>query len=67
MTAAQFETIGEREAVELLGARFAALVGSGYDSTSALVVATHVEVELERAVGLVEHGCPPSLALRILL
>ena len=67
MTAAQFETMGEIDAAALLGARFRTLVAVGYDPTSALVVATHIEIEVERAVELVAGGCAPALALRILL
>ena len=67
MTTAQFETMGEIEAAVLLGARFRALVAAGYDPTNALIVATHVEVELGPAVASAQRGCPPALALRILL
>lgn len=67
MTTAQFERMSEIEVAALLGARFRALAAAGYDPVSALVAATHVEVELEQAVGLAAAGCPPALALRILL
>jgi hypothetical protein len=67
MTAAQFELIDESEAEAILRWRFEALVRSGYDIGSALVLASHVEVDLHRATGLADHGCPADTALRILL
>jgi hypothetical protein len=67
MTAAQFELIDESEAEAILRWRFEALVRSGYDIGSALVLASHVEVDLHQATGLVDRGCPADTALRILL
>jgi hypothetical protein len=67
MTAAQFELIDESEAEAILRWRFEELVRSGYDIGSALVLASHVEVDLHVATGLVHRGCPPDTALRILL
>ena len=48
MTAAQFELIDETEAEAILRWRFEELVRSGYDIGSALVLASHVEVDLAR-------------------
>lgn len=67
MTVAQFETIGEEEAELILRWRFEELVRAGYDVGSALVVASHVEVDLHDASALVQRGCPVDTALRILL
>ncbi len=67
MTAAQFELIDESEAEAILRWRFEELVRSGYDIGSALVLASHVEVDLHVARGLTDRGCPPDTALRILL
>jgi hypothetical protein len=67
MTAAQFELIDETEAEAILRWRFEALVRSGYDVGSALVLASHVEVDLHQATGLADRGCPADTALRILL
>ncbi len=67
MTAAQFELIDESEAEAILRWRFEALVRSGYDIGSALVLASHVEVDLHQATGLADRGCPVDTALRILL
>jgi hypothetical protein len=67
MTAAQFETIDETEAEAILRWRFDELVRAGYDIGSALLLASHVEVDLHGATKLVRHGCPSETALRILL
>ena len=52
MTAAQFELIDETEAEAILRWRFEELVRSGYDIGSALVLASHVEVDLHDASSL---------------
>jgi hypothetical protein len=67
MTAAQFETIEETEMEAILRWRFEELVRSGYDIASALVLASHVEIDLHGASTLVRRGCPSDTALRILL
>jgi hypothetical protein len=67
MTAAQFELIDETEAEAILRWRFDELTRAGYDIGSALVLASHVEVDLHEAAGLVRQGCPCETALRILL
>ena len=67
MTAAQFEDLRVDEAAEVLAWRFDALCRSEYDLDAAAVIAANVEVDLHDAVNLVERGCPPELAARILL
>jgi hypothetical protein len=67
MTAAQFETIDETEAEAILRWRFDELVRAGYDIGSALLLASHVEVDLHGATKLVRRGCTSETALRILL
>jgi hypothetical protein len=67
MTAAQFETVGETEVEAILRWRFDVLVRSGYDIDSALVLASHVEIDLHDASALVRRGCPSETALKILL
>lgn len=47
--------------------RLASLERAGYDLESAAVLAASTEVDLHRAVMLLEQGCPVDLALRILL
>ncbi len=66
MTAAQFELIGASAAEELLKARFEALAEWGCPLGEALLIATHVEVDIVDAVSLLRHGCPAGLVLPIL-
>ncbi len=67
MTAAQFELLGEAEAESVLRWRFDELVRAGYEAGEAMILASHVEVDLHRAVELVQRGCPTATALRILV
>jgi hypothetical protein len=67
VTAAQFELIDETEAEMILRWRFEELVRAGYDIGSALVLASHVEIDLHEASSLTRRGCPSETALRILI
>jgi hypothetical protein len=66
MTAAQFELIGATAAEELLRARFEALAQWGCPLGDALIIATHVEVDIVDAIALLRNGCPADLVLPIL-
>jgi hypothetical protein len=63
MTAAQFELLEPSSAEELLRARFEALAESGCPLGDALVIASHVEVDIVDAIDLLHQGCPPDLVL----
>ncbi len=67
MSAAHLTTTPELEieAVELW--RLLSLSQVGYDPESAAVLAATHDVDLHRAMSLLEHGCPVDLALQILL
>ena len=67
MTAAQFEQLGAIEAENVLRWRFEELVRVGYDAGEAMILASHVEVDLHHAAEIVTRGCPPATAMRILL
>lgn len=67
MTAAQFELLEATQAEELLRARFETLVWHGCAPGNALVIASHMEVELLDAVSLLGRGCPAHLVLPILV
>ena len=67
MTIAELTTPTEEEATAVLEWRFSQLTRSGFTADDALVLAIHADVDLHRAADLVARGCPPSLALRILL
>jgi hypothetical protein len=43
------------------------LVRSGYDAVDAAALAARLDVDLHAAIDLIESGCPPELAVRILL
>jgi hypothetical protein len=47
--------------------RLQALGRAGYDDEAAAVLAASHDVDLHRAIDLLERGCPPDLALQILL
>ena len=63
MTAAQFELLEPASAEELLRARFEALAEWGCPLGDALVIASHVEVDIVDAVDLLHRGCPADLVL----
>ncbi|HZO48898.1 MAG TPA: hypothetical protein VFB26_02025 [Gaiellaceae bacterium] len=63
MTAAQFELLEPASAHELLQARFQALAEWGCPLADALVIATHVEVDIVDAVTMIDRGCPPDLVV----
>jgi len=67
MTAAQFEAIDETEVEMILRWRFDELVRAGYDVGTALMLASHVEIDLHDATALARRGCPADTAVRILL
>ncbi len=56
----------EREREEITAWRMERLQAAGYDPEASLVMALDRDVDLHRAVSLLEHGCPPDLALQIL-
>jgi hypothetical protein len=67
MTIAELTAPNEQESTSVLEWRFSQLARSGYAAGDALALAARPDVDLHRAADLVAHGCPPSVALRILL
>jgi hypothetical protein len=66
MSAAEVETTEtENERVERWRAEVLERVG--YDALSAHELAARTDVDLHRAIKLIEEGCPAEVALRILL
>jgi hypothetical protein len=55
----------ERERVERWRAEL--LERAGYDARSAAEVATRQDIDVHFAIDLLEQGCSPELALKILL
>ena len=66
IAATELQTVDtESEKVERWRAE--ALERAGYDIASALELAARNDVDLHQAIELVESGCSPDLAVRILL
>ncbi len=59
--------LGDEEIVAVILCRFKELELVGCEGSDCLVLASRVDLDLDRAVDLVARGCPPELALRILL
>lgn len=57
--------ISELRRVELW--RFNELCRAGYDSEGADVLSIRLDINLHDAIGLLENGCAPRTALKILL
>ena len=66
MAATELNTV-ETETEKVERWRAETLEKVGYDIVSAYELAARSDVDLHRAIELVESGCPPELALRILL
>jgi hypothetical protein len=56
----------EREREEVTAWRIERLRAAGYDPQASLVIALDRDIDLHRAVSLLERGCPSDLALQIL-
>ena len=66
MSAAEVH-IEETETERVERWRTEALENAGYDPDSAALLAARHDVDLHRAIEMVERGCSPATALRILL
>jgi hypothetical protein len=66
MSATEFET-RETENEKVQRWRIDALMRAGYDMSTAELLASRNDVDLHRAEALIQRGCTPELALRILL
>lgn len=62
-----FEESTPDPAARVLGWRIERLLAVGFDSDAALVLALDRNVDLHEATRLVERGCPPQTAFRILV
>ena len=67
MSTAQYQDLDVDRSDSVVRWRFEALLRAGYDAGNALIVAGHPEVDLHEAISLVERGCPPPLAVQIVL
>jgi hypothetical protein len=60
------QTGAGREAVQIVAWRRARLRKAGFDAELAEQLSRECAVDLHALIELVEHGCPPALAARIL-
>ncbi len=68
MTAGDVEyPLGSGLPADVVGYRRRRLLEAGCSEAAADVLAELADVDLHRAVGLLEAGCPPERALRILI
>ena len=67
MTVAEEIQIAETEADRVVRWRAQELERAGYDPEAAAQLAARNDVDLHRAIELIELGCPVDLALQILL
>ena len=64
---AYIELVFDAESERVTAWRACELLKAGYEPTTAVELAEHPEIDLHVALELVERGCPPDLAARILL
>ena len=67
MTTAEFSRLQVDQAAQVLRWRLRSLAAAGYELDDAVVLASHVEIDLDDAADLVRRGCPSATAVRILL
>jgi hypothetical protein len=65
--ASELITQATTDEARVLGWRLEELERAGYDRAAAWDVAERTEIDLHLAVGIRRAGCPPDMALRILL
>ncbi len=67
MAAAQLEKVDVADSDQVRRWRFDELLRAGYDIADAADVALRADIDLHRAVSLVQRGCPSATAARIVL
>jgi hypothetical protein len=67
MATTDYQTIIETESERIERWRAEELERAGYTPQSAAKIAVRSDIDLHFAVDLLERGCPPDLALKILL
>jgi hypothetical protein len=61
------ESTDTEELIRVLVWRFKQLCRSGFELELATTIAARMDVDLHAAIDLVEQGCPPDVAGRIVL
>ncbi|HEY4976339.1 MAG TPA: hypothetical protein VII05_03160 [Gaiellaceae bacterium] len=67
MPAVNTNVITESELDRIVRWRSGELERAGYSTDDAAALAARLEVNLHEAIDLVKDGCPPDIAVRILL
>jgi hypothetical protein len=67
MASTELQTLAETEAERIERWRAEELERGGYEPRLAAKIAVRNDIDLHLAVDLLARGCPPDLALRILL
>ncbi len=67
MTAAELHVVSETELQRVEHWREEELIRAGYTPSDAVALAARHDVDLHRAVELLEQGCPIDVALDILI
>jgi hypothetical protein len=67
MASIEIQTLEETESERIERWRAEELERAGYESRSAAKIAVRHDIDLHLAVDLLGRGCPPELALKILL
>lgn len=60
------EDLDVDELTALISCRLTELRRAGCDADACVVLATRLDIEIDRATELLGRGCPPELAVRIL-
>jgi hypothetical protein len=63
----EIEIVVDAEDERVVTWRAEELIRAGYDELDALELAFERQVDLHRAIDLLQRGCPPKTAVRILL
>ena len=67
MTAAEIHVFNETELERVEHWRAEELIRAGYAPTDAVALAARHDIDLHRAVELIQQGCPYELAIEILI
>ena len=67
MAAAELGVYPETEQERIERWRLEALERAGYDSEAAAAIAARPDIDLHQATDLLARGCPPEIAVAILL
>lgn len=67
MASTELQTFFQTESERIERWRAEELERAGYEPSSAAMIAVRADIDLHLAVDLLGRGCPPDLALKILL